>query len=154
MIASTVLACSSAGRLAQTRGAFTRSMVSPPGDRHSLEGQNQFRNGASGKNGWNTTRFVRQVGTGNGNEGELTGDNLDLAVAHMIGQAPKACQLESATEERVTLISHRDVAFAFLLTDRCITLVTVCRSPEAPATARPGAHAGTARWPDQRSASS
>lgn len=85
MIASMVLACSAAGRRAHTWGALTSCMVGPPGDGHSLEGLDQFRNGGTGKNGWDTTRLVREVGAGNRNEAELTGDNLDLAVAHMIG---------------------------------------------------------------------
>jgi hypothetical protein len=138
MIPSIVRTCSSVGRLAQTRGALTSRMIGPPGDGHSLEGLNQFRNGGIAKNGWGATRLVGQVRAGNGNEAELTGDNLDLAVADMIRQTPNACQLESATDKRVSRIGHGHLAFAALLTDRCIRLDTVCRRPADRAKARRG----------------
>ena len=60
-------------------------MLLPPGGGHSLEECDQFGNGFGGQDGGLETRLRGQIGADHGNITDLTGCNLDLAMADVSG---------------------------------------------------------------------
>jgi hypothetical protein len=55
----------------------------------------------------------------------VIGEDLDLTVADVPGQGREPYQLQDPAIERVTGISHGDLAFAFLRHERGIALAEV-----------------------------
>jgi hypothetical protein len=102
-------------------------MLVPPGGGHSLENRNQLGNGVCGQHGRLGTRCRGLIGACNWDVAELTGEKLDLAMTDMTWQVGDAGELENAAEERMSGVGDRDLAFAFLCHQRCITLAVVCR---------------------------
>lgn len=100
-------------------------MVAPPGDAASLGGCDQFFNGLEGQDGRGGTWLAGTIGASDGDAADLSGEDLDLAVAKMFRQASKANQSEGPAEERVPWIGDSNMAFACLRAQRGITLAAV-----------------------------
>jgi hypothetical protein len=85
-------------------------------------------NGVSGQHGRLRTRCRGLIGACNWDVAELTGEKLDLAMTDMTWQVGDAGEFENPTEERMSGVGDRDLAFAFLCNQRGITLAVVCPS--------------------------
>jgi len=136
-IASLTASRSPRGNPAQTWGLVTGvcglaavCMAAPPcfaGEADSLERGDQVGNGGRAQHGGRAGGLARQMGSGKGDVPQVTGADLDLAVADVSGQVGQAGKPELAAEQRVAWVGDRDLPFTFLCHQRCITLGGVCQ---------------------------
>lgn len=68
-----------------------------------------------------------EVCAGNGHEHVPARDDLDLAVADVVGEPSDSSEFERSAEKRVAGISYGDLALTFLGDERGITLGGVSR---------------------------
>jgi hypothetical protein len=125
MMAAATASRSLMGRWAQMCWLGMASMVTPPGDGHSLEGCHQFFNGGHGKDRGLDARLTRQIGGRDGNVANLSRLDLDLTVLTMPRQCSETYQPEGPAEKRMLRVGDGDVAIALLRDQRCITLAGV-----------------------------
>jgi hypothetical protein len=104
-------------------------MVAPPSAACSLEGGDQLLNGGEGQDGGFGTGFGGEVGAGDGDVGDPSREDFDLAVTDMSRQTSEPRQLECPAVEGMAGIGDGNLALAFLRDQRGITLDEVSRSP-------------------------
>jgi hypothetical protein len=114
IIVSTTASRSLRARRVQTRRLGTGRMAVPPSGAVSMEGGHQLLNGGDGQDGRLGTRLGGEVGAVDRDVAELAGEDLDLAVADVAGQAGESRELQRPAEEGVGGVGNGDLALAFL----------------------------------------
>lgn len=104
-------------------------MLSPSLSPHSLEGSSQLFNGSLSEDRGLETGSGMEVCARNGHEHVPALDDLDLAVADVVGEPSDASEFERSPVKRVAGISYGDLALTFVGDEWGITLGGVFPRP-------------------------